>query len=40
MKFLRLKMPRLRDLLTQETGRLPGAFVVLEANKIRLRPFT
>jgi predicted nuclease of predicted toxin-antitoxin system len=35
----RLKAPRLRDLLTQ-TERLPGAFVVLEVDKIRFRPLT
>jgi hypothetical protein len=41
MKFLAdriLKIPRLHYLLDQETQRLPGAFVVLEADKSRLRP--
>jgi predicted nuclease of predicted toxin-antitoxin system len=33
-----LKVPRLRYLLEQETERLSGAFVVLEADKIRIRP--
>ncbi len=33
-----LKIPRMRHLLTQEAERLPGAFVVLEADKIRIRP--
>ena len=33
-----LKLPRLRDLLEQEAERLVGAFVVLEVNKIRVRP--
>ena len=33
-----LKVPRLRDLLEQEAERLPGAFVVLEADKVRIRP--
>ncbi len=33
-----LKIPRVRDLLTQKAEQLPGAFVVLEADKIRLRP--
>lgn len=32
-----LKVPRLRDLLTYEKDRLSGCFVVLEANKIRIR---
>lgn len=34
-----LKIPRLRDLLAHESARLTGAFVVLEVNKTRLRPF-
>jgi len=34
------KVPRLRDLLEQEARRLPGAFVVLEVGKIRIRPLT
>jgi len=33
-----LKIPRLRDLLAREVERLPGAFVVLEADKVRIRP--
>jgi predicted nuclease of predicted toxin-antitoxin system len=33
-----LKVPRLRDLLWQEAERLAGAFVVLEVNKVRVRP--
>ena len=33
-----LKVPRLRDLLEQEAERLIGAFVVLEVNKVRVRP--
>lgn len=32
-----LKIPHLHDLLEYETQRLPGAFVVLEVNKIRVR---
>lgn len=32
------KIPRLRSLLAYEAGRLPDAFVVLEANKVRIRP--
>jgi predicted nuclease of predicted toxin-antitoxin system len=32
-----LKIPRLRRLLRQEIERLPGAFVVLEADKVRIR---
>ena len=32
------KVPRLRYLLDQEAERLPDAFVVLEADKIRIRP--
>ena len=33
-----LKVPRLRYLLQHETERLPGALVVLEASKLRVRP--
>ena len=33
-----LKIPRLRYLLEQEAERLPGAFVVLEVDKVRVRP--
>jgi len=33
-----LKVPRLLDLLTREGHRLPGAFVVLETDKARIRP--
>jgi predicted nuclease of predicted toxin-antitoxin system len=33
-----LKIPRLRELLRQEAGRLPGTLVVLGADKIRIRP--
>ena len=33
-----LKVPRLRYLLEQEAERLPGAFVVLEVDKVRVRP--
>lgn len=33
-----LKVPRLRHLLRDYTERLRGAFVVLEADKIRIRP--
>ena len=33
-----LKIPRLRYLLDQEAERLPGAFVVLEVDKVRVRP--
>jgi predicted nuclease of predicted toxin-antitoxin system len=33
-----LKVPRLRYLLEQEVERLPDAFVVLEADKVRVRP--
>jgi predicted nuclease of predicted toxin-antitoxin system len=33
-----MKTPRLRYLLDQEAERLPGAFVVLEPNKVRIRP--
>jgi len=33
-----LKIPRLRYLLEQEAERLSGAFVVLEADKVRIRP--
>lgn len=32
-----LKVPRLRDLLEHEATRLPDAFVVLEADKVRVR---
>jgi predicted nuclease of predicted toxin-antitoxin system len=32
-----LKVPRLRYLLEQEAERLPGAFVVLEVDKVRVR---
>jgi hypothetical protein len=34
------KAPRLRYLLEREAQRLPGAFVVLEVDKIRIRPLT
>jgi predicted nuclease of predicted toxin-antitoxin system len=33
-----LKVPRLRYLLDQEAERLLGAFVVLEVDKVRVRP--
>ena len=33
-----LKIPRLRYLLKQQAERLRGAFVVLEADKVRFRP--
>ena len=33
-----LKIPRLRYLLEQEAERLRGAFIVLEADKVRIRP--
>lgn len=33
-----LKVPRLRYLLEQEAERLSGAFVVLEVDKVRVRP--
>jgi len=33
-----LKIPCLRYLLEREAERLPGAFVVLEADKVRIRP--
>ncbi len=33
-----MKIPRMRDLLEQEAERLPGAFVVLEVDKVRIRP--
>jgi predicted nuclease of predicted toxin-antitoxin system len=33
-----LKIARLRQLLASESERLPGLFVVLEADKVRLRP--
>jgi predicted nuclease of predicted toxin-antitoxin system len=33
-----LKIPRLRGLLEQDADRLPGAFVVLEVEKVRIRP--
>ncbi len=33
-----LKAPRLLDLLEKDTKRLPGTFVVLEADKTRFRP--
>jgi predicted nuclease of predicted toxin-antitoxin system len=32
-----LKVPRLRYLLDQEAERLPGSFIVLETDKIRVR---
>jgi predicted nuclease of predicted toxin-antitoxin system len=32
-----LKIPRLRHLLQQQGERLPGAFAVLEADKVRIR---
>ncbi|ETW98973.1 MAG: hypothetical protein ETSY2_41805, partial [Candidatus Entotheonella gemina] len=35
----RLKIPRLRDLLAEISQRLTSTFVVLEADKTRLRPF-
>jgi len=34
------KVPRLRYLLEQEAERLPDAFVVLEVDKVRIRPLT
>ena len=34
------KIPRLRYLLDQGAGRLPGVFVVLELNKVRIRPLS
>lgn len=33
-----LKVPRLRDLLQHQATRLAGAFVVLESDKVRVRP--
>lgn len=33
-----LKIPRLRDLLKRRGERLPGAFVVLEVDRVRIRP--
>jgi len=33
-----LKIPRLRTLIIQEGNRIPGAFVVLDAAKVRIRP--
>lgn len=33
-----LKVPRLQDLLMNEESRLPGSFVVLEVDKVRIRP--
>ena len=33
-----LKIPRLRQLLTETAERLPGTFVVLETDKFRIRP--
>jgi predicted nuclease of predicted toxin-antitoxin system len=33
-----LKIPRLRALLRQEAERLAGSFIVLEADKVRIRP--
>jgi hypothetical protein len=35
-----LKIPRLFDLLRQDPQRLPGSFVVIEADKVRVRPLT
>ncbi len=35
----RLKVPRMRVLLAESSQRLTSSFVVLEADKIRLRPF-
>jgi predicted nuclease of predicted toxin-antitoxin system len=34
------KIPRLRYLLDQEAEALPSAFVVLESNKVRIRPLS
>ena len=34
------KLPRMRDLLRDATERLPGAFVVVEPERIRFRPLT
>ncbi len=39
MTFDDVLVPRCRDLLAEIRHRLPSTFVVLEANKIRLRPF-
>lgn len=33
-----LKLPRLRVLITERSWQLPGAFVVVEADKFRVRP--
>jgi len=33
-----MKVPRLRALLRNESGRLPGSFVVLDKDRIRVRP--
>ena len=33
-----LKIPRLRYLLEEEAEKLPGAFVVLEVDRVRVRP--
>ena len=35
-----LKIPRLLELLRQDSQRLPGSFVVIEADKVRVRPLT
>ena len=35
-----LKIPRLFDLLRQDPQRLPGSFVVIEADKVRVRPLS
>ena len=35
-----LKITRFRELLSQSAERLPKAFVVLEADKARIRPLT
>lgn len=34
-----LKIPRLRQLLERQSEKVPGAFVVLEADKMRIRRF-
>jgi predicted nuclease of predicted toxin-antitoxin system len=35
-----LKLPRLRDLIAERSWQLPGAFVVVEPDKFRVRPLT
>ena len=35
-----LKVPRVRQLLARHDHQIPGAFVVLDADKARVRPLT